>query len=81
MTSAVTPSRANGSRPTRASTLGGPTIGWLYQAFRSFDLLNAKCSLERIALPTLIVSGTEDTVVDTQSHLTAVSRIPGAEHV
>ena len=60
--------------------LGGPTIGWLQQAFRSFDVLNAPGSLERIALPTLIVSGTGDTVVDTATHLEAVRRIPGAEH-
>jgi lysophospholipase len=64
----------------RRLALGGPTIGWLYQAFRSFDVLNAPGSLERIALPTLIVSGTDDTVVDTTSHREAVARIPGAEH-
>jgi lysophospholipase len=61
-------------------TLGGPTIGWLRAAFRSFDVLNAPGALEAIALPTLIVSGTDDTVVDTATHLTAVARIPGAEH-
>ena len=61
-------------------SLGGPTIGWLRAAFRSFDVLNAPDTLEGIAIPTLIVSGTEDTVVDTATHLDAVSRIPGAEH-
>jgi lysophospholipase len=61
-------------------TLGGPTIGWLRQAFRSFDVLNAPGALERVALPTLIVSGTDDTVVDTKCHLRAVTRIPGARH-
>jgi lysophospholipase len=61
-------------------TLGGPTIGWLKAAFRSFDVLNAPGALERIAMPTLIVSGTDDTVVDTATHAAAVARIPGAEH-
>jgi lysophospholipase len=61
-------------------TLGGPTVGWLRQAFRSFDVLNAPGVLEGIALPTLIVSGADDTVVDTASHRTAVARIPGARH-
>ena len=61
-------------------TLGGPTVGWIHQAFRSFDVLDAPGSLEGIALPTLIASGTDDTVVDTASHLKALARIPGARH-
>lgn len=61
--------------------LGGPTIGWVRQAFRSFDTLDAPGTLERIALPTLIVSGTDDTVVDIKTHAIAARRIPGAEHV
>jgi lysophospholipase len=61
--------------------LGGPTIGWVRQAFRSFDVLDAPGMLERIALPTLIVSGTDDTVVDTATHAIAAARIPGASHV
>ena len=60
--------------------LGGPTIGWLRASFRSFDVLNAPGALEAIAIPTLIVSGADDTVVDTSTHLKAVARIPGAEH-
>jgi lysophospholipase len=61
--------------------LGGPTIGWVRQAFRSFDILDAPGTLERIALPALIVSGTDDTVVDIKTHATATHRISGAEHV
>lgn len=61
-------------------TLGGPTIGWLRATFRSFDVLNAPGALEAIAIPTLIVSGTDDTIVDTATHLKAAARIPGAEH-
>jgi lysophospholipase len=60
--------------------LGGPTIGWVRQAYRSFDVLNAPGYLERIALPVLVVGGGEDTVVDTATHERAVARIPGAEH-
>jgi lysophospholipase len=62
-------------------TLGGPTIGWLRATFRSFDVLNAPGALEAIAIPTLILSGTDDTVVDTATHAKAVARIPGAERV
>ena len=43
-------------------------------------MLNAPGALERIAIPTLIVSGMDDTVVDTASHVVAAGRIPGAEH-
>lgn len=60
--------------------LGGPTIGWVRQAYRSFDVIDAPGYLERIELPVLIVSGGEDTVVDTATHNRAVARIPGAEH-
>ncbi|MBS0537993.1 MAG: alpha/beta hydrolase [Proteobacteria bacterium] len=61
--------------------LGGPTIGWLRQAFRSFSVLDAPACLERIDLPVLVVSGGEDTVVNTLVHKAVAHRIPGAEHV
>jgi lysophospholipase len=60
--------------------LGGPTIGWVRQAYRSFDVLDSPGYLERIALPVLIVSAAEDTVVDIATHKRAVARIAGAEH-
>lgn len=61
--------------------LGGPTIGWLRQAFRSIDLLASPGVLERIALPVLLVSAGDDRVVDLASHAPTVARIRGAEHV
>jgi lysophospholipase len=61
--------------------LGGPTIGWVRQAFRSFDVLAAPGSLERIDLPVLVASAAEDTVIDASTHAAVVSRIKGAEHV
>lgn len=60
--------------------LGGPTIGWVRQAFRSFAVLDAPGCLERIDLPVLLVSGRDDAVVDTATHAAAVARIKGAEH-
>jgi lysophospholipase len=60
--------------------LGGPTIGWVRQAYRSLDVLNAPGYLERIALPLLIVSAAEDSIVDIATHNQVVARIPGAEH-
>jgi lysophospholipase len=61
--------------------LGGPTIGWVRQAFRSFDAIGAPGALEQIRLPVLIASAGDDTVVDTASHAKAASRIEGARHV
>ena len=60
--------------------LGGPTIGWVRQAYRSFDVLDSPGYLERIALPVLVVSAAEDTVVDIATHKRAVARIAGSEH-
>jgi len=58
--------------------LGGPTIGWIRQAYRSFDAIDAPGYLELLTLPVLIVSGGDDTVVDTTTHRRAVARIAGA---
>jgi lysophospholipase len=61
--------------------LGGPTLGWLRQAFLSFAILDAKDCLERLTIPALVVSGSQDTVVDNTVHRTVAERIPGAAHV
>ena len=61
--------------------LGGPTIGWLRQAFRSIDLLASPGVLERITLPVLLVSAGDDHVVDRTSHGPAVARMRNAEHI
>ena len=60
--------------------LGGPTIGWVRQAYRSFDTIDAPGYLERVTLPVLIVSAGEDKVVDTATHRTAAARIARATH-
>ena len=62
-------------------SLGGPTIGWLRQAFRSIDLVASPGVLERITLPVLLVSAGDDRVVDLASHGPTVARIRGAQHV
>ena len=61
--------------------LGGPTIGWLRQAFRSMDHLASPGVLERIDLPMLVLSAGGDRVVDTASHRRLVARVPGAKLV
>jgi lysophospholipase len=65
----------------RRLQLGGPTIGWLKQAFRSMDRLAAPGEAERIALPLTIVSASADTVVDPGAHAGLARRIRGATHV
>jgi lysophospholipase len=61
--------------------LGGPTVGWLHQALRSFKVLDAPGVLERIDLPVLVLTAGEDTVVDTSTHAKLVARIKGARHL
>ncbi len=61
--------------------LGGPTIGWLRQALRSIDRLASPGVLERIDLPVLVVSASDDHVVDRASHGPTVTRIRNAQHV
>ena len=61
--------------------LGGPTIGWLRQAFRSMDLLAAPGMLERLDLPLLVVGTSMDAVVDPNAHKLTVTRVQGARLV
>jgi lysophospholipase len=61
--------------------LGGPTIGWARQALRSIHRADAAGYLERVALPIMLLSGDEDTVVDIESHAAVVARLAQAERV
>ena len=61
--------------------LGGPTIGWLKQAFRSMDLLASPGMLERIDLPLRVMSAGADRVVDVASHRVLAARVPGTQLV
>jgi len=62
-------------------TLGGPTIGWTRQALRSMRRADAAGYFERVALPIVLLSGTEDTVVDIESHAAVAARLGNAERV
>ena len=61
--------------------LGGPTIGWVRQALRSMHRAGTAGYLERIALPVMLLSGGEDTVVDIASHAVVAARLARAERV
>jgi lysophospholipase len=61
--------------------LGGPTIGWARQALRSMQRADAAGYLERVALPVVLLSGSEDTVVNIESHAAVAARLPRAERV
>jgi lysophospholipase len=58
--------------------LGGPTCGWLRQAFRSINALGQSGYLERIDVPLALLSAGKDEVVDIASHAPIVARIRGA---
>lgn len=57
-------------------SLGGPTIGWCRQALRSIAAGLAPGVLERIDLPLLLVSATEDTLVNPATHAAVAARLP-----
>ncbi|MBN9090822.1 MAG: alpha/beta hydrolase [Reyranella sp.] len=56
-------------------SLGGPTLGWARQAVRSMHLTRLSGYLERIALPALMFSAGQDTVVDPTVHMTVAMRM------
>jgi lysophospholipase len=60
-------------------SLGGPTIGWARQAVRSMTEALAPGYLERIDLPILLMSATEDRLVDPTGHIPVAQRLPRAE--
>ncbi len=69
-------------------SLGGPTIGWARQAARSMSAALAPGYLESIDLPLVLMSATEDQLIDIRSHGPIVARlkqgelvvVPGAKH-
>lgn len=62
-------------------SLGGPTFGWGRQALRSMAAALVPGNLERIDLPTLLVSASGDRLVDVASHGPAIARIRQGRHV
>ncbi len=57
-------------------SLGGPTIGWCRQALRSMAAGLAPGVIERVDLPSLLVSAAKDRLVDPASHGPVVARLP-----
>lgn len=56
-------------------SLGGPTLGWARQAGRSLLLARSAGYLERIALPALMFSAGQDTIVDHTLHASVAARM------
>ena len=61
--------------------LGGPTFGWARQAMRSMSLARAPGYLERIVLPALVLSGGDETLVDSRTHGPVTARLRHGECV
>jgi lysophospholipase len=61
--------------------MGGPTAGWARQAIRSMTLAEQPGFLERIEIPTVIVSAGEDRLVDPATHARVVARLKQGELV
>lgn len=62
-------------------SLGGPTIGWARQALRSMHRADTAGYFERVAMPIVLLSAGEDTVVDIERHAAVASRLAHAERV
>ncbi|MCU0881198.1 MAG: lysophospholipase [Hyphomonadaceae bacterium] len=60
-----------------ALQIGGPTNGWLVQAYRLFDSLTP-ARLATLDIPVMVVSGAADTVVDNASHVRIAGQLPKA---
>lgn len=58
--------------------LGGVTYGWLAAAHRSIDLLAAPGMLEAVTVPTLVLVGEHERLVDSLSAKQAAKRLPNA---
>ncbi|MCW5734732.1 MAG: alpha/beta hydrolase [Enhydrobacter sp.] len=65
----------------RRLSLGGPTVGWARQAARSMTASLVPGYLERIDLPTLLLTAGQDQIVDPASHGPVAARLRRAEHV
>jgi lysophospholipase len=61
--------------------LGGVTIGWARQALRSMHRAHTAGYFEHIPLPIMLLSGSEDTVVDIASHEAVAARLAHVEWV
>ena len=61
--------------------LGGPTLSWLAASLRSVDRLRQRDYPERIRVPVLVLSASEDTVVSNHAQHALGERIPHARVV
>lgn len=59
--------------------LGDPTIGWIYQAFQSADVLARPGYLEEIKTPILMAIAMEDSIVSVPAQEAAAKRLPKAQ--
>lgn len=58
-----------------ALQIGGPTNGWLVEAFKAMESFNP-VRLGGLETPVLIVSGAADTVVDNKAHVRIAGQLP-----
>lgn len=54
----------------------GPTFGWVYETFKSIDLVNAPSSLKKISAPVMIIRAGQETVVDNSKDNLLCTQIP-----
>lgn len=61
--------------------IGGPSYNWLASAFQSCDIVNNEEFARSISLPVLMVSVTDDHLVDTQAQLDFCKTVPFCKQI
>ncbi|MBA4118009.1 MAG: hypothetical protein C0514_03835 [Candidatus Puniceispirillum sp.] len=59
---------------------GGPTCGWINEAYKSMDHLQDAAYLARITPPVLLVTAGADTIVDTRFDASSCARMARCQH-
>jgi lysophospholipase len=61
-----------------ALQIGGPTSGWLVEAFKTMSSFTSS-RLQELTIPVLVVSAEAETIVDNASHIRICGQLPNAQ--
>jgi lysophospholipase len=61
--------------------LAGPTIGWVAAAADTFDALHVPGAFAHLKLPILVVTASDEQLIDNASHDAVLAQLPNAVHI
>ncbi len=61
--------------------LAGPTIGWVAAAADTTDAFAQSGALAHVRIPVLVVTASQDQLVNNATHATVVEQLPDAQHI